>query len=124
MTTPNINDATKNITGYHTGVAVGTTETALIDNAASSGKLMRVAGVYVSNIDGTNTANVTIKLYDQGSLGGTAVHLAKDMPVPAGTTLLVLNKDAPIYLREGSSIGITASADGDLESVITYEEIA
>jgi len=124
MTTPNINDATKNITGHNAGVSVGTTEIALLSNADASGKLMRVAGIYVSNVDGTNASSVTIKIFNQASLGGTGIHLAKEMPVPAGTTLLVVNKDAPIYLRENSSIGITASTASDLESIVTYEVIS
>ena len=124
MATPNINDSSKNITGYHQGLALTTTEQTLLNNAAGSGKLMRVAGIYMSNVDGSSPATVTAKVYNQDDLGGTGFHLAYDMPVAAQTTLLIIDKNAPIYLREDQSIGIVASAASDLEAIIVYEEIS
>jgi hypothetical protein len=35
-----------------------------------------------------------------------------------------VSKDAPLYLREDSSLGATASAANDLEVVVSYEEIS
>ena len=39
-------------------------------------------------------------------------HLAKTVSVPADSTLIVLGKDAPIYLEEGDKIQALASAAG------------
>ena len=125
MATPNINDATKNITGFTSGVALSSTNaTSILSNANSSGKLFRVNSVYVANVDGTNNCDVTISLYTQAALGGTAYKLASTVTVPADATLIVVSKDAPIYLRENSSLGATASVANDLEVVVSYEEIS
>ena len=124
MATPNINDATKNITGYTAGTALSTTNaTALLNNAASSGKLMKVNSVYVANVDGTNDCNVTVAYYTQDDIGGTAYKLANTVNVPADATVVVVSKDAPLYLREDSSLGATAGVANDLEVVVSYEEI-
>jgi hypothetical protein len=124
MATPNINDSTKNITGFTQGTALTTTNaTAVLNNPVSSGKLLKVNSVYVANVDGTNNADVTLRYYTQDDIGGTGFALASTVVVPADATVVVVGKDAPIYLREDSSLGATASAASDLEVVVSYEEI-
>jgi hypothetical protein len=44
--------------------------------------------------------------------------------VPADATQVLCTKDTYFYLEEGDSIRAIASAAGDLELVIGYEEIA
>ena len=78
-----------------------------------------VREIIVSNIDGTNSADTTIQFYN----GSTAYELAHTVPVPADSTLIVLGKDAPIYLEEGHIIRGSASAASDLQVVISYEEL-
>jgi hypothetical protein len=125
MATPNINDATKNISGFTSGTALTTTNmTAVLNNAASSGKLFKVNSVYVANVDGTNNCDVTVSYYTQDDLGGTGFRLARTVTVPADATVIVISKDAPLYLREDSSLGAQASAASDLEVVVSYEEIS
>lgn len=120
MAAPNIvNVAT--ITGITTGAALTTSlTTPLLSNSAASGKVFRINSILVSNVDGTNAADVTIDWYD----GTTGFKLANTVAVPADTTLIVLGKDTPIYLEENTSIRGGASATGDLECVISYEEIS
>ena len=50
-------------------------------------------------------------------------HLAKAVSVPAKSTLIVLGKDAPIYLEENDRLQAHASAASDLEIIISYEEL-
>lgn len=124
MATPNINDSTKNITGFTQGTALTTTNATLIlNNANNSDKLIKVNSVYVANVDGVNNCDVTLSYYTAASLGGTAFRIASTVVVPADATILIIGKDGPIYLRENSSLGATASAASDLEVVISYEEI-
>ena len=52
----------------------------------------------------------------------TTYHLAKTVTVPNDATLIVIGKDAPIYLEESDEIR-EASANSDLEVVISYEEL-
>jgi hypothetical protein len=124
MATPNINDATKNITGYTAGTALTSTNaTAILNNAASSGKLLKVNSVYVANVDGSNDCAVTVAYYTQDDLGGTPYKIASTVNVPPDATVVVVSKDAPIYLREDQSLGATAQTASDLEVVVSYEEI-
>lgn len=117
MTAPNIvNVAT--ITGKTAVQAVGTSATAIVTNSASSGKVLKVNALYVSNVDGTNNAEITVDLYRSS----TAYHVAKTIVVPADATLDVLAK--AIYLEEGDALRLTANAASDLEAVCSYEEIS
>ena len=120
MAAPNIvNVAT--ITGKTTGAALGTTlTTSLLANSASSGKVFKINTIIVANVDGANAADATIEYYD----GSTGYKVANTIAVPADSTLIVLSKDTAIYLQEGESIRGGASAAGDLECVISYEEIS
>lgn len=117
MTAPNIvNVAT--ITGKTAVQAVGTSATAIVTNSGSSGKVVKVNALYVSNIDGTNNADITIDLYRSA----TAYRLANTVVVPADAVLDVITKS--LYLEEGDSLRLTASASGDLEAICSYEEIS
>ena len=49
-------------------------------------------------------------------------HLAKAVTVPNKSTLIVLGKDAPIYLEEGDSISVLGGqASGHLEAIASFE---
>jgi|TARA_B000000565_G_scaffold254041_1_gene231685 hypothetical protein len=117
MAAPNIVNV-GTITGKTAVQAVGTSATAIVTNSASSNKVFKVNALYVSNIDGTNSATVNVDLYRSS----TAYHVAKTVAVPADTTLDVISK--ALYLEEGDAIRLTASATSDLEAVCSYEEIS
>ena len=46
------------------------------------------------------------------------------MGVPAQGTLVVISKDTMVYLEEGDSIRLTASANNYLHAVCSYEIIS
>jgi hypothetical protein len=117
MAAPNIvNVAT--ITGKTAVQAVTTSATAIVTNSGSSGKVFKVNALYVSNVDGTNNADINVDLYRSS----TAYHIAKTVNVPADATLDIISK--PIYLEEGDSLRLTANTNSDLEAVCSYEEIS
>jgi hypothetical protein len=74
----------------------------------------------VSNIDGTNAADVTIKYND----GSNDRAIASTISVPADATLAVVDKNSAFYLEENEIIKGTASANSDLECLISYEIIS
>jgi hypothetical protein len=117
MAAPNIVNVT-NITGKTAVQAVGTSATAIVTNSAASGKVFKVNALYVSNVDGTNAADVTVDIFRSS----TAYRVANTIAVPADSTLDILSK--PLYLEEGDSLRITGSATGDLEAICSYEEIS
>ena len=121
MAAPNIvNVAT--ITGKTVGAALGTSSADIVTNSAASGKVFKINSVYVANVDGTANADATVTWYDASAT--TTYNLAKTVTVPADATLIVVDKDAAIYLEEGDKISALASASGDLEITVSYEEIS
>jgi len=117
MAAPNIVNVTT-ITGKTSVQQVTTSATAIVTNSAASGKVFKVNALYVANVDGTNAADVNVDLYRST----TAYHIAKTVSVPADSTLDVISKS--IYLEEGDELRLTASVNGDLEAVCSYEEIS
>lgn len=116
MAAPNIVNVTV-IYGRTAVQAVGTSATAIVTNSAASGKVLKVNALYVSNVDGTNNAEITVDLFRSS----TAYRIASTVVVPADATLDVISKS--FYLEEGDALRLTANAAGDLEAVCSYEEI-
>lgn len=124
MAAPNILAVT-NIVGKTATVALSTTSvTSVVSNAASSGKVLKVNSLIVSNVDGANNASITISLYSAAALAGTPYRICSTVVVPANSSLVIIGKDSPIYLEEDKSIGATASAANDLEVICSYEDIS
>ena len=117
MANPNIVNVVT-ITAKTAVQQVGTSATAIVTNSASSNKVIKVNALYVSNVDGTSNADINVDIYRSS----TAYHVAKTIAVPADATLDVISK--PIYLEEGDTLRLTASASSDLEAVCSYEEIS
>ena len=119
MAAPNIVNVVT-ITGKTNVQQIGTSATAIVENTAASGKVFKINALIVSNVDGTNPADVTVDIFRSS----TAYRLASTVTVPADATLVVISKDTAIYLEEGDSLRLTASAASDLEGVCSYEEIS
>ena len=117
MAAPNI-VSVGTITGKTAVQAIGTSPAAIVTNSGSSGKVFKVNTLLIANVDGTVAASVTVDLFRSS----TAYHLIKTVQVFADSTLDVLSKS--IYLEEGDSLRLTASAASDLEGVCSYEEIS
>jgi|TARA_B100000073_G_scaffold9871_1_gene8315 hypothetical protein len=95
----------------------------LVSNAASSGKIFKINSLIIANIDGTNSADISVTL--RNAAGGTIYsYLAWTVAVPADATLIVISKDTSIYLEEDMSLYVQASAANDLSATCSYEEIS
>jgi hypothetical protein len=97
--------------------------TALVNNPASSGKVFKINSIVVSNVDGSNAADITIKIFSQDDLGGTGTQIASTISVPADSTLIVTDKTTSFYLLEDKSIGATAGTANDLVVTCSWEEL-
>lgn len=118
MAAPNVvNVAT--ITGKTDVQSVGTTATAIVTNSAASNLVYKINSLVVSNIDGTNAADITVDFFRSS----TAYRIASTITVPADASLVVISKDIGLYLEEGDSLRLTASAAGDLQGICSYEVI-
>ncbi len=120
MAAPNIVNVTS-ITGKTMGAALGTTLTTNI-LTCSANRVLKINSIIVSNVDGTNNADVSVTFYDSSAVAG--YRIASTVTVPADSTLVVLGKDSPIYLEESDEIRAGASAVSDLEIIISYEELS
>jgi hypothetical protein len=121
MANPNIVNVSQ-IYGKTKGGAVTTSTVAVLTNSAGSNKIFKINSMIISNVDGTNAADITSEFYDAGT--ASAYNLTNTVTIPADATLVVISKETSIYLEEGDAIRLLASANGDLEYVISYEEIS
>ena len=117
MAAPNIVNVST-ITGKTAVLQVGTSASAIVTNPAASNKVFKVNALYVANVDGTNSADISVALHRSS----VSYEIAHTVAVPADTTLDIISKS--IYLEEGDELRLTASASGDLEAVCSYEEIS
>ena len=124
MANPNI-VSVNSIFGNTTGIALTTTlTTVLLAHASSSGKVFKIESIMVANVDGTNAADVSIDWNTNAGGTGTSFALAATISVPADATLNLVDKNSSFYLMENQSIIGGASANSDLECIISYEEIS
>lgn len=123
MANPNIVNVAA-IYGNSSQVSLTTTSaTSLVSNAASSGKVFKINSITVANVDGTTAADITISVYSQAALAGTAYPIVSTVSVPADATLIVTDKTTTFYLLENQSIGATAGTASDLVVNTSWEEI-
>jgi hypothetical protein len=119
MAAPNLKSPST-ITGKTARYAVTTSLASALANSAASGKVLKINSIFCANVDGVNNADISISIYN----GTNDFYLAKTVVVPADATQIISNKDTYFYLEEGDSIRAIASAAGDLELVIGYEDIS
>lgn len=124
MAAPNIVNVST-ITGKTDQYALTTTsQTTILNNAASSGKVFKVNMIQIANVDGTNACDITIDVHSADDGAGTAYSLVSTVSVPADASLVALDKNTAIYLEEDMSITATAGTASDLEVIVSYEEIS
>ena len=124
MAAPNIVDVTT-ITGKSAVVDLtSTAATAVVSNTGASGKVFKINSLVVSNVDGTNAADITVSFFSEDDIGGTATEIVSTISVPADASLVVIDKNTSIYLEEDRSIGATAGTANDLKVLVSFEEIS
>jgi hypothetical protein len=124
MAAPNIVDVSS-IIGMTTAISLSTTNaTTFLSNANASNKVLKVNTVIASNIDGSASADITVKYHLAAAGAGTSIALANTITVPADSTLVIVGKDNPIYVEEDRSLTAQASAASDIAIVCSYEEIS
>lgn len=124
MANPNIvNVTTINANNSFANLST-TSATLIVNNPASSNKVYKVNVLSVSNVDGTTPYDVTINIYDQDDLGGTAYPFVSTLNVPADSAVAVVDKNTSLYLKEDQSIGATAGTENKIFVVASWEEIS
>ena len=116
MAAPNIVNVTT-IYGKTAVQAVGTSATVIISNSAGSGKVLKINALYAGNIDTSTNYDVTVDFYRST----TAYRFVPTVTIPSKASLDVISK--PVYLEEGDSLRLTASAANKIDAICSYEEI-
>ena len=116
MATVNIVNVTS-ILPFTINGEVTTTPADIIDVPAD--KLYKVNAIIIANVDGTNSADITIDV--STSNGSNYYNIASTVAVPADSTLIVTDKNSSFYLDETDLLRITASANSDLEYTVSGE---
>jgi len=126
MAQPNIVNVAS-IYGQSVGGTLTTSFTAFITVTVEY--VVKVNSITVANIDGTNSATCDVKLVKANAtpvgitnydISGT-IYLAKTVNVPADDILVVTDK--PFYMMETDALSALASANSDLDILISFEAI-
>ena len=78
-----------------------------------------VHAIYLSNIDGTNDATVSVAISGSANFDHRS-YILKTVDVPADSTLVI---EKPINLEAGDVLKAVASANGDLQAFASVLEI-
>jgi len=124
MANPNIVNVT-DIKGNNALIDLSTTNaTLIVENPASSGKVYKINSLVVANVDGSSNCDVTVSIYSEDNIGGTAYPIVSTLSIPADSSVIIIDKSSGIYLKEDQSIGATADVASDLVVTASWEEIS
>jgi len=98
---------------------VGTSYTSIYTTPASTEGIVKT--IRVTNVDGTNSANIFAQILDSDL--STAAEIANAIQVPAGSSIELCG-DSLMFLETGDAVQLKASAASDLEAFISILEIS
>jgi hypothetical protein len=114
MANPNLLELTS-ITGQLAKETVSTSGPILC--TAPSNGIIKVVSLYIAN---TSAATHSFNVYVFNPLVGTS-YMARNLDLPPETSIQVISKDAPVYLPEGQSLRLFASANSVIDAVCSFE---
>lgn len=120
MANPNIVNVTT-IQGKVSGSLATTSLTGVVSNSAASGKVYKINSMYVANTSTNTNYTITVDVYKGGT---TSYKIANEVTIPVGSSIIAIGKDSSIYLEEGDSIRVAASAANFLNVITSWEEIS
>ena len=91
----------------------------IVVNAAASNTIIKINSLFLSNYDVSNIANVTVNIAN----AGIGYSLITNASVPITSSLIAITKDSSVYLEESQYMQIKASANNQIQAVISYDII-
>ena len=107
------------VEGFIVNGAVTTSNQEPVDVPA--GSVYKINNIIIANIDGTNSATVTVSISTDN--GSTYHAIASTVAVPADATLVLIDKNSALYLDETDLLRVVGSAAGDLTYTVSGEKI-
>lgn len=124
MANPNINSPTNCYANNTQMSLTALTETQLIVNPASSGKVYLIDSITLTNVSAA-TVNVFVTIFNSTDGTGASAKLAHiSNGLGAGATIVVSNKSHNINLKEGQSIYCRASVINSITCTAFWKEFS
>lgn len=118
MANPNLYNATT-ITANTLTTALTTTSTTQI-LACSVNEVKKINTIIVANINGVNAASCNVSYYD----GTNDRAFASQVSVPAGASVVLIDRNSGFYITEGQEIRGGASLNNYLTALVSYETLS
>lgn len=132
MANPNIVNVTQ-IYGQTTYLTpANTSNFVLVTNTANSGNVFKLDQIVAANQTATTT-NVSVAIFTSGNVvAGNAVvisssnafPIASNIALPAGASLIVMDKTTATYLTEDRAIVVSSGANNAITFSVSYEQIS
>jgi hypothetical protein len=119
MANPNIVNVTS-IYGETEAINATTANANVVQNGASSGAVYKINSLYASNLNDSVNMDVNVDLIRLSN----NFAVARNVPIPYNSTIVVISKDSSMYLREGDALQISASSNSNVQVVCSYEVIS
>jgi len=118
MANPNIVNVTT-ILANTAMQTVGTSPADIVSNPSNSGCVYKINTISVSNY-ASNSYAVSVAV----TIGGTSRYIARNVVVPATSSLSIVGKDTGFYLLENSSIQISSTFASAFHAIASWERIS
>lgn len=96
-----------------------TTWTAL---TPASNTVNKIDNIVAANVTGL-IANVTVAINSAAAGAGTNYRLIYQVPIPVGSSIVIVDKSTAFYLGEAQSIVVTVGTSSAIELTASYEAI-
>ena len=123
MANPNIVNVSAIYGKSTTSNLTSTSVTTVLDNPASSGKIIKVNTLNIANYN-VSAANITVFLSNGSNTTGTSNGILAAVTIPGNATLNIIDKSSQYYLEENRSFGAFASVGNYLSVTVSYEDIS
>lgn len=99
-----------------------TSATSILNNAANSSTVIKINTLNITNTS-SSAANATVFWNNGANITGTSFNILNTQ-VPSNSALTAIDKNAPYYLEEAQSIGVTAGTANTFIVTCSYEVIS
>ncbi len=121
MAAPNILSLTT-ITAKTVGVNIQTTNTVgILTNDASSGKVLKINHLRVTNNSSGSSSSFNVFYKDQNDI---VSGIASNFTIPVGSSIVVIDKESMTYMEENCSINVSVANTAVMSVLLSYEELS
>ena len=98
--------------------------TSLTGLTPATNNINKINCIMVSNVT-ASAAVATVSISNNATwASGTPYYIAYQISVPAGATLVILDKTSPIYVMESQSIGVQTGTASALNFIASFETLS